>query len=305
MIPFILAAETVPKETIHIAKFKDDRAGAISYTFDDGNRSHYTLGLAILQDAKVKASFFIVPNSISESVEEAEAKDPGALGGITWDEVRELLAAGHEIGNHCHYKASIIDSARETFFEELGIYPPSYVYPGNHRDKTNRPIVMKDHLFAREYEARMGKEHKNPNYLNRWADKQAAEGNWGVAMIHGINAGYDPIRSDVLSQHLQYTGQHAKLWVDTFANVGRYVRLRETAKLTISEQTARSARFVLSSPLDPKFFNAALTVVIPHAGATEASASTENGIPLQTHTLDDSIQVECPPSEAVISVHWK
>jgi len=85
-----------------IARFSGDRAAAISYTFDDGIRDQYTLAVPMLDEVGFKGTFFVIPNSVVATVEEAEKKKDAkrAWGSITWDELRKMAAAGHEIGSH-------------------------------------------------------------------------------------------------------------------------------------------------------------------------------------------------------------
>lgn len=59
-------------------------------TFDDGRRDNHDEGLGVLLEAGYRATFFVV-------VEETLAEKPGAM---TPGMVRELVAAGMEIGSH-------------------------------------------------------------------------------------------------------------------------------------------------------------------------------------------------------------
>jgi peptidoglycan/xylan/chitin deacetylase (PgdA/CDA1 family) len=57
---------------------------AISLTFDDARASQPKVGAAVLDQYGVKATFFVVPGAVSESLE-------------GW---KKVVASGHEIGNH-------------------------------------------------------------------------------------------------------------------------------------------------------------------------------------------------------------
>lgn len=304
------------KDAVRIATFQGDRSGAISYTFDDGMRNHYLLAAPILNDLGLHATFFIVPNCVTNTKAEAEAKKPGDMGGVSWDELREMAAKGHEMGNHtwAHWLPKDDDvkaeeqlsKADQKIEKEIGTFPLSFCYPGNDRDPHRRELVLRHHVEAREYETRMGHEHTTPDALNAWADRQGAEHKWGVAMIHGLIVGYDPIDPEVLRAHLTYVKQHSNdLWVDTFGNIGRYVRERDAAKLKIITQTDRSVTFILDTPLARPPFDIPLTTLIPAPGAKAAEAKSQDGHKLPSTISKDTIQVECVPGPAPVTVTWQ
>jgi hypothetical protein len=67
---------------------------AVSLTFDDGMRSQRETAFAILQDAGLRATFYLNPVGTEES---AEIGDSWVEGLENW---LPVAAAGHEIGNH-------------------------------------------------------------------------------------------------------------------------------------------------------------------------------------------------------------
>ena len=313
--------ETVPgekplaKDVVRVAQFQGDRPGAISYTFDDGLRNQYLLAAPILDDLGLRATFFIVPNCVTNTSAEAESKKPGEMGGVCWDELRELAAKGHEIGNHTwgHWLPKDDDvkaeeqlsKADQKIEQEIGIFPLSFCYPGNDRDPHRRELVLRQHVEAREYETRMGHEHTTPDWLNAWADRQATEHKWGVAMIHGLIDGFDPINPDVLRAHLTYVKkQNSNLWVDTFGNIARYVRERDSTRIQLISQTGRSATFVLDTPLPRPPFVLPLTVLITAPDVVAAEAKS-GGRPLPCIVGQGTVQIECVPSAEAVNVTWK
>jgi peptidoglycan/xylan/chitin deacetylase (PgdA/CDA1 family) len=50
-----------------IAKWKDDKAGAVSITFDDGNRNQFKYALPILERLNLPATFYIITGAITGS----------------------------------------------------------------------------------------------------------------------------------------------------------------------------------------------------------------------------------------------
>jgi peptidoglycan/xylan/chitin deacetylase (PgdA/CDA1 family) len=59
-----------------------------SLTFDDGAASDYTVTFPILRELGLRATFFVVPTLVD------------AAGYVTWAQLREMVAAGMEVGSH-------------------------------------------------------------------------------------------------------------------------------------------------------------------------------------------------------------
>ena len=62
--------------------------GFYGLTFDDGAASDYTNVFPALLEAKLRATFFVVPTLVETA------------GHVTWAQLREMVAAGMEIGSH-------------------------------------------------------------------------------------------------------------------------------------------------------------------------------------------------------------
>jgi peptidoglycan/xylan/chitin deacetylase (PgdA/CDA1 family) len=308
-------AEETP---IRIANFRGDRAGALSYTFDDGLREQITIARPMLDEQGFHATFFIIAGLVANTTAEAEAKKPGDWGGVTWDELRSVSAAGHEIGNHsfshpglpkldpAKLPHEVIDS-QEKIRGEIGIAPVTFCYPYNAADDTVRALVKEHHFFTRDFQSGFGKNNPTADSINRWADGLVAQKKWGVTMIHGINVGFDALPQDSLKAHLAYVKtREADLWVDTFANVSRYLQLRDSAKLEILKQEPHRLFFKLTAPETPATANTALTLVVTIPDAKAAPAvQQENGkkLPIQSGT-NGSIRFDCVPGNQRVAVTW-
>jgi peptidoglycan/xylan/chitin deacetylase (PgdA/CDA1 family) len=64
--------------------------GALCYslTFDDGHASDYTEAFPVLRELGLRATFFVVPTLV------------GTPGFVGWEQLREMVAAGMEVGSH-------------------------------------------------------------------------------------------------------------------------------------------------------------------------------------------------------------
>jgi peptidoglycan/xylan/chitin deacetylase (PgdA/CDA1 family) len=88
LVAFVGVSLAAPHE---ITKWKDNKAGAISLTFDDGYISHFTIGVTALNDRGYKGTFFIISDL-------AETGDGGSK--ALWADWRNAAGMGHEIGSH-------------------------------------------------------------------------------------------------------------------------------------------------------------------------------------------------------------
>ena len=306
----------VAMPSVWIARFQGDRAAAISYTFDDGLRDQYTCAVPMLNEVGFKGTFFVIPSKVSTTVEDAERRknDKRAWGTITWDELRQMAAQGHEIGSHTwshpnltKLTAEQVDAELTTSYnaikKEIGRAPLTLAYPFNAHNPEVDTNTLKYYVAFRAYQ--IGTSGKTTAAsLNDWADKLVKEKKWGVVMTHAITNGYAAMNSpDVLLDHWKYVKSHHRdIWVDTFANIARYEKEREATKLVITgKEGDLSCR--LTCALDPQLYNVPLTIVISAPGATTANAERA-GEKLPVRIVDGSIQVDAAPGEAPINITW-
>ena len=277
-----LNADPATQPDARIAAFSGDRIAALTYTFDDNLRDQYTLAYPILKELNLKATFYVVAGRTAETPEAAEKMKPGAFGGISWPELKEMAADGQEIGNHTLTHANLtkltpeqvedqIVKAHDLIREKLGQPPLTLAYPYNARTPAIRAVAMKYHLACRESQKGVGTKTTLPE-LNAWADKIAAGRKWGVVMIHAMKEGYEPFAPDTFRQHLRYVSARPdRYWIDTFANVARYEQTRDAATLEATP-TPTGFRCLLTTP-DSATAAATLTLVLPAPGVTAAVPS--------------------------------
>jgi len=103
--------------------------GMVSFVFDDGLLSQYQNALPILSTAGVKASFHIITTEPASGDSEY----------MTWTQIKDLKAKGHEIGNHTRTHAALTTLNATQLQSEVvgahqdlvaqGITPTTFVYP--------------------------------------------------------------------------------------------------------------------------------------------------------------------------------
>ena len=301
---------------IRVARFKADREAAISFTLDDGWEDNATIAAPLFDRYGFHATFFLVPAVIP--LNDNEKKPNNKYGQISWDRWKQIAQAGHEIANHTLHHVSLtnssnevvqaeIDGGRQLIAQKIGIAPVSFAYPGNHRDDRVRKFVYARHAVAREFETGYGRPGFTTEKANQLVDKALAEKRWMVAMLHAIVDGYAAFSSaSILEEHLKHVQTlNDRLWVDTFGNVGRYVKQRDAAKLSV-KRDATSATIILTTGLDASLFNLPLTVVIEHVQAVTAEARREGeSAPLPVTIAADRLLVEMAPGAAPVTIRWQ
>ncbi len=314
----------VPLPDVKIAQFKGDRPAAISYTFDDGTLGHYKVAAPLLEKYGFRGTFFVVPGrTLVEPAAEAtfvDAKGNTHSRPVSWKEWRELAARGHEVANHGldHKKlpdlsdeevVKQVQEAQRLIAVKVGVSPITFCYPGNGRNERVRKIVLQTHIAAREKEGGFGGANFTAALANRVVDKAIESGGQKVIMIHAVaEPGHQPISAEMLDAHLKYVaGLRDKIWVDTFANVSRYVRERETAQIEILERSVNQVSFRLTCPLDSKLFNGALTCVltIGKPVATPSAQYNTSGVAVPVDVVKDKLLVNVVPGTDTITIRWK
>jgi peptidoglycan/xylan/chitin deacetylase (PgdA/CDA1 family) len=309
-----------PAPQVEIARFAGNRVAAVSYTFDDGTLGHYTVAAPTLEKYGFRGTFGIVVSRTADDPEAAQKlAGPNVVRRISWKEWRELAAKGHEICNHGMEHKGLpslndaglereVNEAARIITEKMGCRPLSFIYPGNGRNPQVREFVMKNHIAVRDREQRFGGPDFNVDKANGIIDKAIKNKEAIVIMTHAVaEAGYQPISREDLDGHLLHVSAiKDKIWVDTLASVGRYVRERDAAKITIKAQAANQVTFSLACPLDPKLFNAPLTCVV-HAGGPVVPDSVQcerGGIALPAVIAGDKVLVDVVPGAGQVTVRW-
>jgi peptidoglycan/xylan/chitin deacetylase (PgdA/CDA1 family) len=302
------------KAAVRIARFDGDRAAAISYTFDDNTADHGKIVAPMFDEFGFHATFFVIAGTVPDTDEEAALVKPGRYGGVSWRQLKAMARKGHEIANHSWTHKNLprcdaaalaeqIEKARAVITEKIGAAPITFCYPGNARDERVRKAVLKTHIAAREFQFELGRTDMTAAKANAWADDLVKKGRWGVTMTHGIVHGYHPFSSpQVLRDHLACVKKHEdRIWVDTFANVSRYVQERDAAKITVESKTAHEVRFVVDAPLARPPFDVPLTVIIEVGAVRKARASRAGReLPVTVHAA--CILVRAAPDAEPIQV---
>ncbi len=119
-------------------------------TFDDGYADAYTHAFPILRETGMVGTFFVV-------TEWVDLQRPGYL---TWDQAREMAAAGHAIQSHTRTHPDLTDGCDldcliwqirgpiETIQAEIGVRPRFFCYPSGRYDAVVRAVLKVEGVVA-------------------------------------------------------------------------------------------------------------------------------------------------------------
>lgn len=253
---------------VYVAKYKQDKACAISYTFDDGLAEHYTLAAPQLELRGFRGTFFINGGKVN--------KDPKRLRDttrVTWPQLKEMAEHGHEISNHGWAHRNFSKFPLEVLKEDIlkndsaiyvnvGVMPRTYAYPNNTKVGEAMEFVVLNRVGTRLQQRSVGSK-RTAQDLEKWMNSLIAKGEWGVGMTHGLTYGYDAFRDPQrLWDHWdRVKANEDKIWVGTFREVVSYIKEREEIKLTVTEAKGK-IRITPELNLDKELFIEPLTMVV-------------------------------------------
>ena len=167
-------------------------------------------------------------------------------------------------------------------------------------------IVEKRHVVARTFQQGIGARDTTAENINQWVDKLISQRKWGVAMIHGLTDGFDPLRPDVFESHLTYAKKHEKdLWIDTFGTIGRYIRQRDATTIKDVKIDSNSVSFILNCKLNKEQFDIPLTLVILTENKVTEAKAKQGRESLPVTIQDKQIMIHCTPDSKRVTVKWK
>ncbi|MFL5488373.1 MAG: polysaccharide deacetylase family protein, partial [Gemmatimonadaceae bacterium] len=156
--------EVIPlTELLRRIESEDTLSPSLTITFDDGYRGNALIAAPILEQHNLRACFFVTTDFIGTThIPRWDREHNIETKWMTWDEVRALRAAGHEIGSHTKTHVDLgvtppeqacceISGGNSRLVDELGQSAGLFAYPfGGRRNMSdrNRAIVAKAGLLC-------------------------------------------------------------------------------------------------------------------------------------------------------------
>ena len=257
------------EKLFEIAKFYGNKKAAISYTFDDGLEEHFTLIYPKFEELGFKGTFWINGNTINEGEIGQQKEKPR----ISWNELKTMANSGHEISNHgwSHKNLSKIPldevwheiTANDSIIQaKIGEKPETFCYAFNSKNDTIIKMASLGRVGTRTRQISMG--HKSTSEkLKSMIEKIIENGEWKVAMIHGITYGYDAFTdANIFWNHLEMIkNMEDKIWVAAFRDVAAYIQEQKNTQLNI---ITNKQEWIITpkNNLDKNLFTHSLTMIV-------------------------------------------
>lgn len=253
---------------VYVARYKGDKACAISYTFDDGLTEQYTLAAPELEKRGFRGTFFINGSKVNEN-----GKPITDTTRVTWGQLKEMAERGHEVANHGwahrNFARFPLEELKKDILQNdsaikahVGIPSRTFAYPNNNKSEPGKSYVMQGRTGTRLTQWSVGSKRSLED-LNRWADTLLKNKDWGVGMTHGLTYGYDAFGDPSrLWKHWDYVkSREDSIWVATFVEVAAYVKERDSIQL-VTEQTDKGWIVTPVLNLNQTLFDEPLTLVV-------------------------------------------
>jgi len=259
-----------------IMKWRDNRAAAVSLTFDDGYLSQATMVPDILAARNFRGTFFLTINSLDWS-------------GATWEDWRDVAGQGHEIGSHSVSHPSLPPLSEEELRAELSesqeainLNIPTqscqtFAYPFGHENDFVQGVTSEYYLAARQVWSKGHLNHypggpyspvnffsiggfeldsSNLGELLGYLDSAEAYSAWFCVFTHDISlGGLEQLLSQFADELLT-----RDIWVDTLGTIVKYMREKIDSTVTVLSESDTEITLSLTHSLDNNIYNEPLTV---------------------------------------------
>jgi peptidoglycan/xylan/chitin deacetylase (PgdA/CDA1 family) len=278
-----------------IGLWKKFKKAAYTVTMDDGTYDQYSVAFPVMEELGIKGTYYLATNYIDIGVWD----DHGSIRKMmNWNQAAIIARAGHEIGSHSlnHYDMSKSDintqkelyDSREYIKSKIpGITVETFCWPHWRESPEAEELASKYYISARSgngllshYLHRKGgipsdspdnmfeinalgfmndqKKEDWQTVINEAYESQS----WFVSSYHGVleNAltEWSPLTRYEFKETLLYP-RDMGFWIDTFANVSKYIFERDNATLHIKNKK-KSIEIILDDKLDDQIYNQTLSI---------------------------------------------
>jgi peptidoglycan/xylan/chitin deacetylase (PgdA/CDA1 family)/lysophospholipase L1-like esterase len=250
-----------------ITNWPENKAGAVSLTFDDGTQSQLSLGIPALNARGMKGTFFVITDWV----------------GGAWDPWKNAAIAGHEIGSHTKSHPYLTTLSTSQLIDELGGSLPlidaqitsqnvfSLAYPYGDVNSTVSSVARDYYSAARGVDCGLNQPPYDfynvracsPDSLDDvyyQTDAAEQQGKWLVTFFHSLDGtGYGAWVIGELEDYLDYL-KARDLWVGPFDALVKYIREKSYATLSVSSSTVEQIVLSFTDTLDDTIYDVPLTI---------------------------------------------
>jgi peptidoglycan/xylan/chitin deacetylase (PgdA/CDA1 family) len=290
-------------EDIKVADYKDGKECAVSLTFDDSMKEHYTIVAPELEKRGFRGTFWMCGGWMP-------AEPQYDTTHFTWAEAKEMSDKGHEMSNHSWSHPNMTTLSEDELKEQirrndeailanLGKPSTTFCFPYNAYNDAVLAEVMKGRIGARLKEFWLGGQHSPKEYLQKQIEDALAAGSWIVGMTHGINYGYDCYEdASEFTDFLDYLKSlEDRIWVGTFRDVAAYTAVAKSITMDISKD-GKEITVVPATNLDRTLYETPLTLEVNTDG--KKIKAQQDGKTLETSYRNGKAYITfCPFGGAV------
>lgn len=237
-----------------------DNSGAVSLTFDDARASQIDRGMSILDAYDVKATFYVSPGNVASRLDRwrAAAAAGHEIGNHTLHHpcsgnfafARETALEDYTLER----MEAELTGANDAIRRLLGVTPTTFAYPCGQKFvgrgegvRSYVPLVARHFVVGRgafdesandpvfcdlAQVAAMEADRKTFPQLRQLLDRAADEGRWLLLYGHEVGKAdrHQTVSATALEPLCEYLQRpDSRLWVDTVAAVGEYIRAARAA----------------------------------------------------------------------------
>ena len=290
-------------EDIKVADYKDGKECAVSLTFDDSMKEHYTIVAPELEKRGFRGTFWMCGGWMP-------AEPQYDTTHFTWAEAKEMSDKGHEMSNHSWSHPNMTTLSEDELKEQirkndeailanLGKPSTTFCFPYNAYNDAVLAEVMKGRIGARLKEFWLGGQHSPKEYLQKQIEDALAAGSWIVGMTHGINYGYDCYEdASEFTDFLDYLKSlEDRIWIGTFRDVAAYTAVAKGTSLDISKD-GKEITIVPATNLDRTLYKTPLTLEVNTDG--KKIKAQQDGKTLETSYRNGKVYITfCPFGGAI------
>lgn len=301
-----------------VAQWKGDKKAVFLLMFDDGWPSHWQVALPELKRRGMIGTFYIVPKKGEYTKFEK-----------TW--LTEMLAAGMVFANHTathngfqgkdDTEMEINDCTQYLLKNVPGKNPRliSFGLPGvddyDYGGLDFKALLAQNNLIDRpDFKDHGANYHLKtlPEYL-ALADKAIASGGMEYVIFHGLertvpNWGYQDMWAVPQTvflpflDGLQERRDQGDLWITDHISWHQYQTERESAKVTVLENTGEQIRLELKSDADPQFYDLPLTLTTQVPAAWKRCEVTQGTSKVVVAAKNGTVDYNAVPGAAPIVI---